>query len=123
MSRREPKTVLSATLDVWIDIAQPEDRAAETMWRAMRMAKQFTPAELCGLIDQPAVTLAMVRRYCRSLEDAGVLLAARKRDRLVGYQLRRSLGPAAPKTLQVTCLYDPNRNAMLASLSVHEVSP
>ena len=91
-------------------------RTNEQLWRAMRMAKSFSPEELAtACID---VSGHMARRYCAELARAGVLVGDAE-----GYRLVRDLGPRAPKLVQIAGVLEPNSGQLVGWPDAREVQP
>lgn len=89
----------------------PSGRAR--MWRAMKMLRSFTVAELAAqasLQDAP-VALGEADHYCHWLARGGYLLAAGT-DRWA-FVPGRDTGPKAPQVLRVKRLLDPNNGEIV----------
>jgi hypothetical protein len=96
----------------------------ERLWRAMKMAKTFSVAELADAC--PESGLPVIARYIGWLLRAGVLHIARKGTRGVcpaQYRLIRDLGPRAPRILSAKVVFDPNGKTVLGKSDAREVSP
>ncbi|EGY23939.1 hypothetical protein DA2_3773 [Desulfovibrio sp. A2] len=89
----------------------PSGRAR--MWRAMKMLRQFSVAELAAQASLPdaPVALGEADHYCHWLARGGYLLAAGT-DRWV-FVPGRDTGPKAPQVLRVKRLLDPNNGVIV----------
>jgi len=94
--------------------ALPET-ANEQLWRAMKMTKAFTPAELAELC--PDVSVSAAKGYSYALTAAGVLS-----HRQGTFRLLRNLGNQAPKILATKLVFDPNTGQVLGPAVAREVS-
>lgn len=93
----------------------PETRA-EQLWRAMKMAKYFAPADLAELC--PGVAEATAHNYCYQLAAAGILARTGS-----GFRLVRNLGNQAPRVLATKMVFDPNAGAVVGPSVAREVQP
>ncbi len=91
--------------------------ATDQMWRAMKMLRDFTYAELATAASSERATVApdTAQRYLKHLFDAGylgVVSGARsgRRGRQTRYRLKRShnTGPRAPMIQRIHRVWDPN---------------
>jgi hypothetical protein len=92
------------------------ETAAERLWRAMKMAKQFAPADLAELC--PGVAKATAHNYCHQLAAAGVLVRSGG-----SFRLLRNLGNQAPKILATKMVFDPNAGVIVGPSVAREVQP
>jgi Mn-dependent DtxR family transcriptional regulator len=104
------------------EVAEPlQDR----LWRAMKLIKTFSSAELAASIE-PAADVVATDSYCKILARAGVLAVAEKgrpRGAKSIYRLRMTdLGPIAPKVLRAKLVYDPNGRQILGEAETKEVA-
>lgn len=102
------------------------ERGIERLWRAMKMAKTFTIAELAQLADGgdgAPVNRRTVGAYCNRLAAAGVLGRVPTADRETRYRLVRNLGSKAPKILETKVIFDPNANVVIGEATAREVAP
>jgi len=103
------------------EIAEP---LQERLWRAMKLVKTFSSAQLASSIE-PAGDLVATDTYCRRLAVAGVLAVVVKgkpRGPKATYRLHLdSLGPIAPKVLATKLVYDPNNHLILGAAEAKEV--
>lgn len=109
----------------------PEARQ-ESLWRAMKLLKRFTAAELFDAAvadDQAANRIAGVASaddYCKRLARAGVLVAESggipRKGKAVYRLLKGGLGPIAPKILATKHVYDANSNIILGVAEAREAS-
>jgi hypothetical protein len=95
----------------------------EQMWRAMKMAKTFSVAQLAEAC--PGTAYQSVRNYVGCLYRAGVLSLVRKQTPVspAQYGLIRNLGHRAPKILAARVVFDPNAKIVLGKADAREVSP
>ncbi|AWI83043.1 hypothetical protein CEW88_04820 [Alloyangia pacifica] len=88
------------------------------MWRTMRRLVTFTPTDLAAHSNAGGVevTLDKARAYCRQMLSADYLkvretaIPGRREPR---YRLIRDTGPLAPRTRQLTGIFDPNDNRFM----------
>lgn len=104
------------------EIAEP---LQERLWRAMKLVKIFTAAEL-GASLEPAGDLVATDSYCKLLARAGVLGVVKPGKSRTGtkatYRLALSdLGPIAPKILRTKLVYDANSDRILGAADAKEV--
>lgn len=93
----------------------------ERLWRAMKILKKFTVAELCGAtacIHSLPVPVSTAERYLSHLVRVKICSKNEARE----YRLIKSLGGAAPKILQTKAVYDPNSNRIIGEPVVSEVA-
>ncbi len=113
---------------------EPSPTGRQAMWTAMRTLAQFTVAELaaCASTDERPVSARAAHLYVQRLVDAGALQVLRKPARANGrplgatsglYRLAKSAdtGPEAPKLLNASLVFDPNRRRILGDAVVSEL--
>jgi len=81
------------------------ETAQQRLWRAIRMARVFTVADLTATVEAKA---SAVESYLKHLVYAGYL--TRTGDQ---YRLVRQHGPLAPMIQRVKQVYDPNLKAVV----------
>lgn len=101
------------------------ERAADTLWRTVKMLKVFTPEAavqaMAGSSDQPApLKQSTVERLCREWSRVGVLERIGKKNP-PHYRLARNIGRHAPRILRAHIVYDPNAKAVLGEAEAEEV--
>lgn len=94
------------------------ESVAESIWRAIRMAKSFTVDELVADL-RLEMQHARVRRYVLALAQAGILGKSGAVGRET-FRLKRNVGSRAPVIVQLRGVYDPNA-ASFARLLADEV--
>ncbi|RWC58893.1 winged helix-turn-helix domain-containing protein [Mesorhizobium sp.] len=82
------------------------EKNIDRLWRAIKMAKVFSGAEMAALC--PDVPPRSVEAYLYALSTAGVLSGTPKR-----YRLARNVGMQAPKVLATKAVYDPNSKTVI----------
>lgn len=93
---------------------QLSEPVVETLWRTMKMLRQFTPRELAdaAAVDGRTVTASTAAAYCARLAGAGVLsgpAAPKPQHRLtVPYRVIRNVGGSAPRVVTLEAVFDPN---------------
>ncbi|ESY48983.1 MULTISPECIES: hypothetical protein [unclassified Mesorhizobium] len=88
----------------------------EQLWRAMKMAKVFSPADLAE--HCPDVAPGTVKAYLQALSAAGIVAGTP-----AAYRLVRNLGLQAPKILATKLVYDPNKKVVVGPSITFEVKP
>lgn len=82
------------------------------MWRAMRIAGEFSPLDLVAYSNTAdvRVTLATAEKYCRALARVGFLrrVARPSGVRSVRFRLVRNSGPKPPRLKRDGSVEDPN---------------
>lgn len=97
----------------------------ETIWRSIKMAKQFTADELVAMMSRPGeapMSRNTVINYCDRLTEAKVLTKAAKRGHVSRYRLAKNLGAKAPKVLSTKVVFDPNAGVVLGEAELCEVT-
>jgi hypothetical protein len=93
-------------------VATKRSGKREKLWRAMRILRTFTTAELAAVTEQESRNTAVT--YCSELRRAGFLAAQRGNHRhheLTRYRLLRDSGPQAPWSIhRGAAIYDPNED-------------
>ena len=79
----------------------------EAVWRAMRILKKFTRAELLAHVSK-YTTESSLRSYIKALRAAGYLQGDDKTHAPTVYRLVKNTGPQPPQILRVKEVYDPN---------------
>ncbi|MER8923353.1 hypothetical protein [Mesorhizobium sp. LNJC384A00] len=95
--------------------AMPE-LGIEQLWRAMKMAKVFSHADLSE--HCPDVAIGTVKAYLQALSAAGIVAGNPG-----AYRLVRNLGLQAPKILATKLVYDPNKKTVVGPSVTFEVKP
>lgn len=98
------------------------EREHDQLWRAMKMAKDWTVGDLCEYC--PDIASNNIYRYCRRLAAAGILSrtgSAAEKD--VRYRLVRNLGLLAPRVLATDFVFDPNTKSVVGASASREVKP
>lgn len=98
------------------------EREHDQLWRAMKMAKDWTVGDLSDFC--PDIDTNNIYRYCRRLAEAGVLSrsgSAAEKD--VRYRLVRNLGHLAPRILATDFVFDPNTRTVVGTSIAREVKP
>lgn len=86
-----------------------------TLWRGMKMLKEFDAGELAretSLPDRPILTFR-ADRYIRSLARVGVLVKIAGSRNPVRYRLVNNLGAKAPTVSKAEVVFDPNARAIV----------
>jgi hypothetical protein len=81
------------------------DGARRQLWRAMKMLKSFTVADLVE--HCPDVSARTASHYCNRLADASILIAGHG-----SFRFLRNLGSDAPKLMVTSFVFDPNSGEM-----------
>lgn len=89
-----------------------ESGVNEAMWRAMRILKRFTRAELFAYVAK-YTTEGNVKSYIKHLNQAGYLRLERKGIEAATYCLVQNTGPQPPQILRVKEVYDPNLDKIM----------
>lgn len=89
-----------------LDGREKEENATDRLWRAIKMAKVFSLADM----DQhcPNICRGTAKRYLQALAAAGIVVGTPARYRLV-----RNLGLQAPKILITKVVFDPNSKSVV----------
>ncbi|MCO5082614.1 MAG: hypothetical protein M9955_13285 [Rhizobiaceae bacterium] len=98
----------------------------ETIWRSIKMAKQFTADELVAVMSkpgEPAASRNTVISYCDRLASVKVLTKVAKRGQASRYRLAKNLGAKAPKVLGTKVVFDPNAGVVMGEAELSEVAP
>lgn len=90
------------------------EKNIDQLWRAIKMAKVFSVAEMAELC--PDVPRRTAEAYLYALSTAGVVVGTPARYRLV-----RNLGSQAPKILATKMVFDPNSKTVLGRPVASEV--
>lgn len=94
---------------------KPES-ALDQLWRAMKMAKVFSLADMAD--HCPDIPRETAKRYLSQLAAAGVVVGTPSR-----YRLARNLGNQAPKILNTKLVYDPNSKSVIGPSITTEAKP
>ena len=95
----------------------------DTLWRTIKMLKQFTVAALHAEVTAARpMPLVTVQSYVKHLTRAGVLAKRPIGGNACEFRLIRNLGGAAPRVLRTHLVFDPNSNTVLGSPEAKEVS-
>ncbi len=89
-----------------------ESGANEAMWRAIRILKHFSYAELFAYVGK-YTTAGNVKSYIKHLHQAGYLRQERKGIEAATYYLVQNTGPQPPQVLRVKEVYDPNLDKIM----------
>lgn len=89
--------------------------ATEQLWRAMKMLKHFTPADLAEAC-QDDVSIAAAKNYAYQLAAAGVVSKG-----AASFHLVKNLGARAPKILDAKLVFDPNSRKVVGASVTREV--
>jgi hypothetical protein len=92
------------------------ETAIEQLWRAIKMAKVFSLAELAE--HCPDVPPKTAKAYLYQLSKAGIVAG-----KPAAYRLARKLGPLAPKVLATRVVFDPNSKSVIGLPVASEVTP
>ena len=100
-----------------------QETVSETLWRSMRMAKEFSLASLMGWVEgrEGKAAESTVRYYLRDLLAVGVIAPADKKAKT--FRLVRNLGSRAPRVLSTHVVFDPNSGTAIGSTETFEVQP
>lgn len=98
-------------------VAEP---AQQTMWRAMKVLREFGARDLVASAEMAGIhiRLSSAIQYCNWLARGGYLKAPKRHGE--PYRLIRDAGPKAPQVLQVKQLYDPNTGKIMAGQTLQE---
>jgi len=103
----------------------PESRR-ETLWRAMKMLKDFDAAELSRETSTPerVITHQHTYKYLLALSAVGIIapIDPTRSARSARYRLVRNLGAKAPSISKAEVVFDPNSRTIIGE-PVLEVSP
>ncbi|MER9047626.1 hypothetical protein NKH89_10160 [Mesorhizobium sp. M0923] len=94
----------------------PPETAIEQVWRAIKMAKVFSLADMAE--NCPDVPRRTVEAYLYALSTAGVVAGSPGRYRLV-----HNLGLQAPKILATKMVFDPNSKTVIGRPVASEAKP
>lgn len=97
--------------------------AQQTMWRGMRVLREFGPLDLVAHASMAGITIkpATARTYCQWLARGGYLKPLRTRQNdSARYRFMLDTGPKAPQILRVKTLYDVNTGKVMVTQTMQE---
>jgi hypothetical protein len=97
-----------------------------SLWRTMRIVKQFTARELADMASLPErrISLVVTQRYMKGLATVQLLLPVSKASTGLDqtYRLVRDLGPKAPSITRAQIVFDPNARQVVGVPTLDEVA-
>jgi predicted transcriptional regulator of viral defense system len=98
-----------------------QETVYETVWRSMRMAKDFSITSLMDYLGARVggASESTVRYYIRDLLAVGIVAPTDRKART--FRLVRNLGTRAPRILSTNIVFDPNSGTAVGEATVHEV--
>lgn len=100
-------------------VAEP---AQETMWRGMKILREFTALDLLAHAAMGGITIkeSTANKYCQWLARGGYLKTLGRPSTGQRYRLLLDTGPKAPQVLRVKQLFDVNTGKVMVGQSIED---